>query len=166
MHSRLRARSQATPPRQFAGFTLIELMIVVALIAILAAFALPSYNDYIRRGQIVESFNQLADYRTKLEQYYQDNRNYGTAAACAADSTASSWNTFPTTREHFTYSCATGTATGDTTQQSFTVTATGSSGQATGHVYTINQNGDRATTTFKGATVSGITCWLTSTANC
>jgi type IV pilus assembly protein PilE len=143
---------------------LIEVMIVVAIIGILAAVALPAYNDYVRRGQLPESFNQLADYRTKLEQYYQDNRNYGTSAACAPDPTANSWNNFaPTT--HFTYGCVTGTKTGDTTQQSYTVTATGSSGSVVGYAYTIDQDGNRKTTQFKG-TSSTATCWLTKSSTC
>ena len=148
------------------GFTLIEVMIVAAIIGILAAIALPAYNDYIRRGQIQEAFSFLSDYRTKLEQYYQDNRNYGTSAACAPDSTASTWNGFaPSSAKYFTFGCATNTTAGDTTQQSYTVTATGNAGPATGHVYTINQNGDRATTQFKGSSVTA-TCWLMKSPTC
>jgi type IV pilus assembly protein PilE len=147
------------------GFTLIEVMITVAVVAILAAVALPSYRDYIRRGQIPEAFNSLSDYRTKMEQYYQDNRNYGAAAACANNATANSWNTFPTSLKYFQYTCATNTTAGDTTQQSYTITATGISGLATGHVYTIDQNGNRTTTQFKGAAANAA-CWLTSSTSC
>ncbi|WP_286509649.1 type IV pilin protein [Variovorax davisae] len=152
--------------RRSAGFTLIEVMIVVAIIGILAAVAVPAYNDYIRRGQVQEAFSFLSDYRTKLEQYYQDNRNYGTSAACAADPTANTWNTFaPSSAKYFSFGCATNTDAGDTTQQSYTVTATGNAGAAVGFVYTINQNGDRATTTFKGSAVTA-TCWLTKATTC
>ena len=143
------------------GFTLIELMITVAIVGILAAVALPAYNDYIRRGQIPEAFSNLSDLRTKMEQYYQDNRNYGSAAACADNAAAGAWNGFvPTGAKYFTYACVT-----SNTQQSYTITATGSSGRATGHVYTINQNGDRATSQFKGSSVTA-SCWLTNTAAC
>ncbi|SCK62022.1 type IV pilus assembly protein PilE [Variovorax sp. HW608] len=147
------------------GFTLIEVMITVAIVAILAAVAIPSYRDYIRRGQIPEAFNALSDYRTKMEQYYQDNRNYGSSTACANNATANNWNTFPTSLKYFTYTCATNTTAGDATQQSYTITATGSGGQATGHVYTIDQNGNRTTTQFKGAAVTAA-CWLTSGTSC
>ncbi|MDM0106033.1 type IV pilin protein [Variovorax sp. J22R24] len=142
------------------GFTLIEVMIVVAVIGVLAAIALPSYNDYVRRGQIPEAFTLLSEYRAKMEQYYQDSRNYGTAAKCATDASASSWNTFPRTAQFFSVDCATTNA-----QQGYTVTATGIAGKAIGHVYTINQNGDRATTKFKGNDVTAA-CWLTKTSTC
>jgi len=159
--------SRANPARsRLAGFTLIELMITVAIVGILAAVAMPSYKNYIRRGQQPEAFNALSDYRTKMEQYYQDNRNYGSAAAkCADATTASSWNTFPTTIKYFTFTCAADTASGDTTQQSYTITATGVAGQVKDDVYTIDQNGNRATSYFKGASVTA-TCWLTTSTTC
>jgi type IV pilus assembly protein PilE len=156
-----------TAPSRVAGFTLIELMITVAIVGILAAVAMPSYKSYIRRGQQPEAFNALSDYRTKMEQYYQDNRNYGSAASKCADApTASSWNTFPTTLKYFTYTCAADTASGDTAQQSYAITATGNAGtQVAGDKYTIDQNGNRATTVFKGGSVTAA-CWLTSSASC
>ncbi len=63
------------------GFSLIELMIVVAVDAILSAVAIPSYRDYTIRAQLVEAINSLADMRVRMEQFYADNRTYG-AAAC------------------------------------------------------------------------------------
>lgn len=137
-------------------------MIVVAVIGILAAIAVPAYNDYVRRGQLPEAFNELSSYRAKMEQYYLDNRNYGSAAACADNATANSWNTFPKTIKYFTFSCATSSA-----QQNYTITATGASGSALGHVYTIDHNGNRRTTKFKGSDLStAAQCWLTNSTTC
>jgi len=150
--------------RSLQGFTLIEVMIVVAIVALLAGLAIPSYNDYVRRGQLPPAFNGLSEYRVKMEQYYQDNRNYG-GSACADGTSGTGWNTFPTTKDRFTFSCALNTRTGDSAQQSYTVTAEGVSGRATGHKYTIDQTGARATTQFKGSTVSQ-PCWLTSSTAC
>ncbi|MBT2324990.1 prepilin-type N-terminal cleavage/methylation domain-containing protein [Variovorax paradoxus] len=138
-----------------AGFTLIEVMVVVAIVAILAAIAMPSYNDYVRRGQLPEAFGALADYRVKMEQYYQDNRRYGTTN-CADGTGAPSWNTFSATTR-FTYGCVL-----NNSGQGYFITATGSSGRVGGtsvHEYTINDANARTTTKFKGATATA-NCWL------
>ena len=55
-----------------AGFTLIELMIVVAIIGILAAIAIPSYNDYVARAQITEAVALSSGLKTPLGQYYNN----------------------------------------------------------------------------------------------
>ena len=65
------------------GLTLIELMTVVAVVAILSVIALPAYTDYVTRGKIPEATSNLADLRVKMEQWYQDNRNYQNTAATA-----------------------------------------------------------------------------------
>src|SRR5262245_7477408 len=64
--------------RKQGGFTLIEVMIVVTIIAILAAVAIPNYSDYVTRGRVVEAIAGLGDARTKMEQFFQDNRTYPT----------------------------------------------------------------------------------------
>ena len=148
--------------RKASGFTLMELMIVVAIIGILARVAYPSYTDYVRRGQIQEAFSQLSTFRAKMEQYYMDNRNYGSSGTtCANDSSASGWNGFTATT-YFSYACSTSSS-----GQAYTITATGISGAATGNIYTIDQNGNRTTTQFKSVTLSpAATCWLNRGPSC
>ena len=54
------------------GFTLIELMIVVAIIGILAAIAIPAYQDYTIRAQVSEGLNLAAGAKAAITEYYQD----------------------------------------------------------------------------------------------
>ncbi len=146
-----------------SGFTLIELMVTIAIVAILSSVAIPAYTDYVRRGQLPEAFTNLSDFRVKMEQYYQDNRNYG-SAACADIAGAPSWANFvPANQKYFTYACTLPVTV--PVGQTYTITATGSSASAIGHVYTVNQSGTQATTSFKGTTVTK-TCWAAKGDEC
>jgi type IV pilus assembly protein PilE len=144
------------------GFTLIELMIAVGIVAILASVAYPAYTSYVRRGQLAEAFATLPDYRVKLEQYYQDNRYYGVAGC--VDTNTPSWGAFPITPpagglKYFQISCALTNG-----GQGYTLTATGNGTQTTGYTYTLDQSATRKTTLFAGATASA-NCWATKSAS-
>jgi len=60
------------------GFTLIELMIAVAIVGILAAIVLPNYTEYVKRASRAEAVAALLDAANKQEQYFVDNREYTT----------------------------------------------------------------------------------------
>jgi type IV pilus assembly protein PilE len=152
-----RLRPPATAARR--GFTILELMVAVAIVGILAAVAIPSYTDYLRRGQLPEAFTTLSQDRVQLEQYYQDNRNYGTTA-CADSSGTSAIATSP--GKYFTIACALTNG-----GQGYTLTATGATGTlSTGHVYTVNEADAKTTTKYKNVDQTGKTCWLVKGSEC
>jgi type IV pilus assembly protein PilE len=59
-----------------AGFTLIEVLIAIAVVGILTAIALPQYTLYVQRSRVVEAHSTLNDIRTRQEQFFQDTRRY------------------------------------------------------------------------------------------
>ena len=132
--------------RRSTGFSLIELMIAVAIVGVIAAIALPAYSDYVRRGKITEAHSNLSDLRLRAEKFFADNRTY------------IGFNQVLTGARYFTYDCNTPAITAT----AFTCTATGvATENMTGFVYTINESNVR-TSAFGG--LSGWndspTCWV------
>lgn len=72
-----------------SGFTLIEIMIVVVIIGILAAFAYPNYQEYILRSHRVDARNMLQEAAQRMEQNYAANHSYATDGSGAAINNAS-----------------------------------------------------------------------------
>lgn len=140
-----------------SGFTLIELMITVTIIGILTVIAYPAYTNYITRGKIIDGHALLAQYRIQLEQYYQDNRNYGTAGgACGS--------TLPTST-YFTFTCTAGSPAQTYTATASSIAGVGLGTGANGYVYTINETNTKSTTSFAGGAVNK-SCWLVKGTEC
>jgi len=129
-----------------AGFTLVELMIVVAIVGILSAVAIPAYGSYLTRGRLTEAFSALGATQTRAEEFWSNAHTYagfdsGTPRRLPPDST------------NFTY------ALSSATDSAFKVTATGRAGAA-GFVFTIDQNGARATTAAPAGYGTSASCWI------
>lgn len=132
------------------GFTLIELMIVVAIIGILAAVAMPAYSDYVTRGYLAEATSALPAARANMEQFFQDNRQYTTGTFT---SPCDNINQHKLDTARWLYTCPTLTAS------AYKITATGA-GVVLGFVYSIDQDNVQSTGGMKSGWGSGsATCW-------
>jgi len=134
-------------PDSQTGFTLIEVMIAVAIVGILSAIAVPAYNDHVTRGKIPDATSNLSAKRVQLEQFFQDNRTYVGTNACASDTTTS---------QFFDFSCSTQTGT------TYVLQAVGKDSM-TGFTFSIDEGNTRTTDAVPtGWTIpSPNNCWVT-----
>lgn len=130
------------PARPQSGFTLMEMMVAVAIIGILSAVALPSYRDYVTRGRLTEAFAALAGAQPSAEQYWSNNRSYAGFGVA---------NGLPAGTSTFGYALT-------ASASAYTITATGA-GPAAGFVFTIDQAGNRATTGAPSGWSAASGCW-------
>ncbi|MDM0044635.1 type IV pilin protein [Variovorax dokdonensis] len=139
-------------------------MMVMVVVGILGTFALPAYSDYQRQAQLPEAFNGLAEFRLRMEHYFQDNNRFGNSAgnACADDPSAAAWNDFAPRGAHsFNYRC-----TVQADQAGYVIVASGKAGSAVaGYTFTIDHLARHGTLQFRGQAVNE-SCWLTSQASC
>ncbi|HEX7983198.1 MAG TPA: type IV pilin protein [Duganella sp.] len=126
------------------GFTLIEVMVTVAIVGILLAVAIPAYGDYVVRGRLSEAFTALGGAQPAAEQYWSNNRTYVGFGPI---------NGLPANTAYFNYALSGASAS------TYTLTATGV-GKMTGFVYTIDQNGTHATTGSPPGWGVNAACWV------
>ena len=138
--------------QRHSGFTLIEVMVTIAIVAILAAIALPAYNNYLTRGKVVEATTNLLQMRTKMEQFWQDNRTY--IGACVAGTVAPLPGSPPGTLKYFQVSCS------NLGLSTYTVRADGQGNDLAGMSYTIDEANARKTLSVPaGWTMPTGNCW-------
>lgn len=116
--------------RTTAGFTLIEVMIVVAIIGILAAIAYPSYDEYVKRGNRTEGQALLSEVAARQERFFAQNNRYVTTAADIGKLQLRGTSGTTVTSDTGKYTLSIGTANGDggytlTATQQFSDTACG-----------------------------------------
>lgn len=135
------------------GFSLIELMISVAVVAILATIALPSYQSYIVKSNRTEAKTALVNLSASLESYYTENHTYATATVTGLNGTTQ------TTNGYYTLAIT------NLTASSYTLTATPNGSQATQdtacQTLTLTNTGQKGVTTGPAGapTSSATTCW-------
>jgi type IV pilus assembly protein PilE len=134
-----------------AGFTLLEVMITVAIVGILAMVALPSYQEYIQRSKIIDATSKLGDFRTQMEKWFLDNRTYQTVPA--AGTACGIADPTPGSSDAFAITCTASATT-------YLVVATGrpALGMSSSFTYQIDQANQRQSAGPSGWAGSA-TCW-------
>jgi len=147
--------------QQARGFTLIELMIAVVIIGILAAVAIPSYSQYVKKGRRQDAKTALLDYAARQERYFATNNAYSALFKPLGYSTETPIYVNGTSTTAYYTLTMTGTAIGTSTSQVSDFTATAAptliGGQSTDTCksFIINYLGAQSNST--DATATG--CW-------
>ena len=120
----------ASPPcstHRQRGITLVELMIVVAIVAILGAIALPAYQDYTRKARRADAQTSLMSLRDRQEAYFSNNNTYATDLQLMGYGAATD---IPSGEGHYTLAAAAGPTGNIATSFSLTATPVAGGAQA------------------------------------
>ena len=151
------------PATAQAGFTLVELMVTLAVIAIISSLSVVSYRQYVRRANRVDGTSALLHLSAAEERYYLQHDQYATTAAELADPPPAGLGITDTQQGLYEISVA-ASADGAAVGYIATATASGAGSQRDDddcQVFTIDQSGTRGASDSGGAESAEITarCW-------
>ena len=134
--------------RTAAGFTLIEILIAVAIISLIVSLGYPSYAYHVKRAKIAEATTSLSELHLRSAHQFQDGRTYIKADnSCIVNAPSN---------DYFSFHC---TATDDTYTWTAKSKADAGLGAQNDYAYSIDHNGNKRTQRFSGTEVSK-TCWI------
>ena len=136
------------------GFSLVEVIVVLVILGVLSAIAIPSYSRYLVDSRRIDAKTSLADLAARLEQHYTETNDYSSATIATGDAVTDIMDTASTSEGHYTLSISAATA-GTYTIKATRVSDGLQSGDGTCGDFTLNSIG------VQGITGSGAAddCW-------
>jgi len=153
--------------RPCGGFTLIELMIVLAVIGILTAIALPSYQRYIQKSHRIDAKSAVLDLASREERFFSINNAYTNSAISLGYGGTGSGIAFPLAvnasgQSYYSLNVTSVTAGTSTITPAFTAQATPTGSQtsdSTCYSYQIDQLGTQSNLNASNTALTGTGCW-------